>query len=335
MVRKFLVSFLVFIFISSNPLIAEDKVNQLYFIDAHSQLDHKSGGIKVVIERMSENNVKKTLLAGRSKMSWSDILGFSDEYPKKIIPLLTAKAGPKLMKRPEKYFRWIDEQFDTGKFRGNGEILVFHALKKKQYGKTPAEKVYNFTDQEIMYVMKRSMKENWPVMLHLEFRALEFGRISEEKSSKFNKQIYLKQLKNLLKNYPENSFVLNHLGQLNSEDVAILIKGHKNIYFTTAHSSPYFGKPRNKGADQKTKQKKISPWTMVFNGKSFKSGWKTLFVTYSDRFVFAMDNVWDRHWVSETYSDQIQHWRTALTQVPDKVARAIAHENAERLWSLK
>jgi len=329
-----LISFTV-VFVFSTALKADGTNNQLYFIDAHSQLDHKSGGIEVVLKRMSENNVKKTLLAGRSKMSWSDILGFSDEYPKKIIPLLTAKAGPKLMKRPEKYFRWIDEQFDTGKFRGNGEILVFHALKKKQYGKTPAEKVYNFTDQEIMYVMKRSMKENWPVMLHLEFRALEFGRTSEEKSSKFNKQIYLKQLKNLLKNYPENSFVLNHLGQLNSEDVAILIKGYKNIYFTTAHSSPYFGKPRNKGADQKTKQKKISPWTMVFNGKSFKSGWKTLFVTYSDRFVFAMDNVWDRHWVSEAYSDQIQHWRTALTQVPDKVARAIAHENAERLWSLK
>ena len=279
---------------------------------------------------MSENNVKKTLLARRSKMSWSDILGFSDEYPKKIIPLLTAKAPPKLMKRPKKYFRKIDKQFDTGKFRGNGEIMVFHSAKKKQYGKTPQELVYNFTDQEIMYVMKRSMKENWPVMLHLEFRALEFGKISEEKSSKFNKQIYLKQLKNLLKNYPENSFVLNHLGQLNSEDVAILIKGHKNIYFTTAHTGPYY----------KTKQKqkargKQSPWTMVFNSKSFKSDWKTLFVTYSDRFVFAMDNVWERHWVSEKYSDEIQLWRTALAQLPDNVARAIAHKNAERLWNLK
>ena len=266
-------------------------------------------------------------------MSWSDILGFSDEYPKKIIPLLTAKAGPKLMKRPKKYFRQIDKKFDTSKFRGNGEILVFHSLKKKQYGKTPSGMVYNFTDKEIMYVMKRSMKENWPVMLHLEFRALEFGRISEEKSSKFNKQIYLKQLKNLLKNYPENSFVLNHLGQLNSEDVAILIKGHKNIYFTTAHTGPYY----------KTKQKqkargKQSPWTMVFNGKSFKSDWKTLFVTYSDRFVFAMDNVWERHWCSckkWKYSDEIQLWRTGLAQLPDNVARAIAHKNAERLWNLK
>ena len=313
-----LISFTV-VFVFSTALKADGTNNQLYFIDAHSQLDHKSGGIKVVIERMSENNVKKTLLAGRSKMSWSDILGFSDEYPKKIIPLLTAKAPPKLMKRPKKYFRKIDKQFDTGKFRGNGEIMVFHSAKKKQYGKTPKELVYNFTDQEIMYVMKRSMKENWPVMLHLEFRALEFGRISEEKSSKFNKQIYLKQLKNLLKNYPENSFVLNHLGQLNSEDVAILIKGHKNIYFTTAHSGPNVKKT----------------WTKVFNGKSFKSDWKTLFVTYSDRFVFAMDNVWERHWVSETYSDEIQHWRTALTQVSDKVARAIAHGNAERLWNLE
>ena len=93
-----------------------------------------------------------------------------------------------------------------------------------------------------MYVMKRVMKKNWPVMLHLEFGALVAGRISYSKGSKLNKKIYLKQLENLLKNYPENSFVLNHLGQLNSEDVAILIKGHKNIYFTTAHTDPYYAK---------------------------------------------------------------------------------------------
>ena len=314
-----LISFTV-AFVFSTALKADGTNNQIYFIDAHSQLDHKSGGIEVVLKRMSENNVKKTLLASRSKMRVTDILKFSDEYPNKIFPLLRTKHG-KLMKRnSERYFRRIDEPFNTGKFSGNGEILVFHSEKKKQYGKIPAEVAYNFTDKEIMYVMKRVMKKNWPVMLHLEFRALEFGRISEEKSSKFNKQIYLKQLENLLKNYPENSFVLNHLGQLNSEDVAILIKGHKNIYFTTAHTDPYY---------------RVGPWTMVFNGKSFKSDWKTLFVTYSDRFVFAMDNVWEREWDSKKYSDEIQLWRTALAQLPDNVARAIAHKNAERLWNLK
>ena len=316
--RMLLISFTV-VFVFSTALKADGTNNQLYFIDAHSQLDHKSGGIEVVLKRMSENNVKKTLLASRSKMPVKDILKFSDEYPNKIIPLLRTKYG-KLMKRnPEKYFKKVMKLINAGNLRGNGEILVFHAQKRKQYGKIPAEVAYNFTDKEIMYVMKRIMKKNWPVMLHLEFRALEFGRISEEKSSKFNKQIYLKQLENLLKNYPENSFVLNHLGQLNSEDVAILIKGHKNIYFTTAHSGPNV--------------KKI--WTKVFNGKSFKSDWKTLFVTYSDRFVFAMDNVWEREWVSEKYSDEIQLWRTALAQLPDNVARAIAHKNAERLWNLK
>ena len=317
--RMLLISFTV-VFVFSTALKADGTNNQLYFIDAHSQLDHLSGGIEVVLKRMSENNVKKTLLASRSKISWRDILKFSGEYPNKIIPLLRTKYG-KLMKRnPEKYFKKVMKRINAGNLRGNGEILVFHAQKRKQYGKIPAEVAYNFTDKEIMYVMKRVMKKNWPVMLHLEFRNLEFGRISEEKSSKFNKQIYLKQLKNLLKNYPENSFVLNHLGQLNSEDVAILIKGHKNIYFTTAHTDPYY---------------RVGPWTMVFNGKSFKSDWKTLFVTYSDRFVFAMDNVWEREWVSEKYSDEIQLWRTALAQLPDNVARAIAHKNAERLWNLK
>ena len=317
--RMLLISFTV-VFVFSTALKADGTNNQLYFIDAHSQLDHKSGGIEVVLKRMSENNVKKTLLASRSKMRVTDILKFSDEYPNKIFPLLRTKHG-KLMKRnPEKYFKKVMKRINAGNFRGNGEILVFHSEKKKQYGKIPAEVAYNFTDKEIMYVIKRVMKKNWPVMLHLEFRALEFGRISEEKSSKFNKQIYLKQLENLLKNYPENSFVLNHLGQLNSEDVAILIKGHKNIYFTTAHTDPYY---------------RVGPWTMVFNGKSFKSDWKTLFVTYSDRFVFAMDNVWEREWVSEKYSDEIQLWRTGLAQLPDNVARAIAHKNAERLWNLK
>jgi len=319
-----LISFTV-VFVFSTALKADGTNNQLYFIDAHSQLDHLSGGIEVVLKRMSENNVKKTLLASRSKMPVKDILKFSDEYPNKIFPLLRTKHG-KLMKRnPEKYFKKVMKRINAGNFRGNGEILVFHSEKKKQYGKIPAEVAYNFTDKEIMYVMKRVMKKNWPVMLHLEFGALVAGRISYSKGSKLNKKIYLKQLENLLKEYPENSFVLNHLGQLDLEDIVALIRNHQNIYFTTAHTSHYYSKTVS------------SPWTFIFNlwDKNFKSDWKKLFVNHSDRFIFAMDNVWKRQWDQDYYSGEIQLWRTALAQLPDNVARAIAHKNAERLWDLK
>lgn len=58
---------------------------ELCFIDAHSQIDHKAKDLNQVLKRMDENGVKMTLLTTRGKRDWKEIIEWSEKYPKKFI----------------------------------------------------------------------------------------------------------------------------------------------------------------------------------------------------------------------------------------------------------
>jgi len=94
------------------------------------------------------------------------------------------------------------------------------------------------------------------------------------------------------------------------------------LYFIDAHSQ----------IDHKARH----PWSKLFSpsGYRFKKSWKDLFIAYPERFIFALDNVWDFDWVN-LYNKRMKHWKIALSELPEKTAHLIAHGNAERLWKLK
>lgn len=70
----------------------------------------------------------------------------------------------------------------------------------------------------------------------------------------------------------------------------------------------------------------------MFNDMSLKREWKQLIADYPDRFVFAMDNVFSQNWVPSGYLKKMTRWWRALGELPDELAHAVAHGNAERLW---
>ena len=71
--KKLLVSlFVVSSLFYGNYIYAEDK-QELYFMDAHSQIDDQVSGVNLFLERMADNNVKTTLLATRGKRNLTDI----------------------------------------------------------------------------------------------------------------------------------------------------------------------------------------------------------------------------------------------------------------------
>jgi hypothetical protein len=115
------------------------------------------------------------------------------------------------------------------------------------------------------------------------------------------------------------------MGQLNHADVRKLIKAHKNIYFLASHANPV----------AVAAAKGVKPWVDMFEGKKLAPAWRKLVIEHPGRFVFALDNVWgEKHWTSGYYMSQIALWRSALSDLPDKVAHAVAHGNAERLWKI-
>lgn len=280
--------------------------SELYFIDAHSQLDHQIEPLDLIIKQMDKAGVYRTILAARSRRQPDEVADFAEQHSERIIPAVRTKSGA-YTRNPPKYYKKMRKQLNSGRFRAMAEILLYHAQKG---GKAPEVLVYP-DDERVTFALEAAKEQGWPFVIHIEFASL-FGS---------KKETFMTKMEEMLKAHPDHPFALNHMGQLNVTEVRRLINMHKNIYFLTAHANPAIIMHSNQ------------PWTDMFDTNTLTKEWKQLVIEHPDRFVFALDNVWGRHW-EEYYQAQMDLWKKAMADLPPKVAHMFAHGNAERLWRL-
>jgi predicted TIM-barrel fold metal-dependent hydrolase len=58
--------------------------------------------------------------------------------------------------------------------------------------------------------------------------------------------------------------------------------------------------------------------------------WRDLLEKYPDRFMFATDAHKDFRWAK--YAEVVKRWRLILGQLPEPLAKAVAWDNAERVY---
>ncbi len=280
--------------------------SELYFIDAHSQVDHTVDNLELIIQRMDTAGVYRTILASRSGRSPGEVADFAEIHSERILPAIRTKSGAYVKNHP-KYYKKMRRQIDSGRFKAMAEILLYHAQKGD---KAPEVVVYP-DDKRVQFALSEAIEKGWPFVIHIEFASL-WGQ---------QRRRFMDAMEEMLATHPKHPFVLNHMGQLKPTEVRQLIEKHKNIYFLTAHTTPIIIRFSNQ------------PWVNMFDGEVLAAKWKELILEHPDRFVFALDNVWDRHW-EEFYLDQMVYWRKAMARLPLDVAHAVAHGNAERLWKI-
>lgn len=286
----------------SQPMAAAE----LYFIDAHSQVDEDVSDLDLIIRRMDAAGVYRTILAARSGRKPGEVADFGTRHPQRIVPSVRTKSDA-FDKNPAKWRKSVQAQLNSGRFRGMAEILLFHA---KKGNKAPEVRAYP-DDDRVKFVLAAAVERGWPFVAHIEFASL----------SPPERERFMAGLETLLRAYPELHFLLNHMGQLQPPEVARLIRSHANFHLLTAHTTSAITRHSRE------------PWTRMFEGERLAPAWKALMLTHPDRFVFALDNVWYQHW-DAFYLEQVNQWRQALADVPPSVAHAVAHGNAERLWRL-
>lgn len=302
---------LLFVAFVNLPLVAvsvraaEPGGSALYLIDAHSQADSEKV-LKRVISLMDRAGVRRTLLSARGHLQSDAIVKFSQQHPGRITASVRTKGGA-YRDNSEKYYKALKRSVESGKFGAIAELLLYHAQKGD---KAPEIVVYP-DDKRVQTALTYAKKEGWPLVVHIEFASLS-GK---------QKARYMEQLEAMLAQNPDHPFVLIHMGQLRSGEVQRLMASHNNVYFMTSHTNPV--------AIRESRQ----PWTPMFKGDVLAPEWKKLVIQYPDRFVLAFDNVWPNHW-GDYYLQEARYWKTALADLPREVARAVAHENAERLWNL-
>ncbi len=304
----------LFLFLLSLALAGPSTAAELYFVDAHSQMDEDVDQ-ETIIKLMDRGGVYSTILAARRGRKPRDIVRFANAYPERIIPSVTTKKWgyvQELKSLHKKYYRALGKQVRSGKFRAMAEVLMWHSGCPKD--KCPSVLVRS-GDKRVRAALKAALAKGWPFVAHIEFGSL----------SGSSRDDFMGDLKGMLDANPDHPFALIHMGQLEYGEVRKLIKAHKNIHFLAAHSNT-IAVAEAAGA---------KPWVDMFEGEKLSPAWRKLVVDHPDRFVFALDNVWgEKHWTAELYMSQIELWRSALSDLPDMVARAIAHGNAERLWKL-
>ena len=269
---------------------------QLYFVDAHSQID-EGVAAETVISLMDENDVRAVILATRGKPRPETVIDWSDRYPGRIVPSVRTKG------------RNISAEYQarSGGFRAMSEVLLYHARK----GSRAPEVVQMPSSMATRNALALTREMGWPFVMHIEFASLPQDRAKQ----------YMGETEDLLTSNPDHNFVLIHMGQLPVKEAERLLSKYPNLHFFVSHSNPVTIPHSNQ------------PWVNLFEGRRLAPVWKALFLHYPKNFLFALDNVWPEHW-GKPYGEQMALWREALQDLPQEVAELFAHGNAERLWKL-
>ncbi|MBT3917316.1 MAG: amidohydrolase family protein [Rhodospirillaceae bacterium] len=275
-------------------------------IDVHSQVDQRTD-LSSIVPMLDQAGVSVSLISTRFKQPSSDILNLAKQHPDRIIPTAKSKTKP-FMKGFPTWRKYLNTELQRHPYRAMAEIIMWHAAKR---GVGAGKAVIEPDDERVAAMVEAARKFKWPYIVHIEFAAMGW-----------DKRDYMAKLEKLFKKNQDVQFGMIHLGQLEVPDVALLLPKHPNLFFITSHANPI------------SKRHSGSPWSEMFSGDEFTSKWGKLLLQYPDRFVLAFDNVFAFHW-EDAFLPQVELWRKALAKIPDGVAHAIAHKNAERLWRLE
>ena len=295
------------------------------FIDAHSQVGNLISN-ETVSKIINKNDVDLTLLSMRGKWKtatqrYKSIQGLTQNKTRYLIPTklrgFTRKNRP--ADRAIKGIKDLKKQAikNNINYVGFGEIIVQHA--PHNHKKLKYEGINNdLNSKRIVRAIDIVLKDNKPVILHIELNDYE------EDSKKI-----LSQLVKLSKKYPNDNFLLMHMAQIEFSEAEFIISKTNNIHFITSHAD-----------NEREEQMKRKPgrgqmgWINLFDkNNNFQKKWLDLMNKNPKRFVLALDNVWDRHWL-RGYDNRIYMWRKALASLNTDSALLIACENANTYFKI-
>jgi predicted TIM-barrel fold metal-dependent hydrolase len=298
---------LLFLTFSVDAALPSRITPNLYFIDAHSQMDHRVDEERV-ISLMDHGGVYRTFLSSHLKRDPLEIVSFSKEYPDRILPSVRVKGrGYQNMKGD--FSARLTKQANNSDFKAMAEVLIWHDSMGGRFQEIRTD----FDDDQVLEALKVAAHKGWPFIVHIEFNSL----------SDDDRKSYMNKLKIFLNTNPKQPVMLIHMAQLESDSVKALLDEFPNVYFMTGHAMNKKGKAGK-------------PFINMFKKQRLAPQWKRLMVEYPEHFIFALDMVFSKWWNPKKYLKKgMTWWWKGLSELPDEVAHAVAHGNAERLWNVE
>jgi len=343
---KSLIRFLLFLipFCLVNPVLASSSDSFTgTLVDAHSQVrcDQLAEDASKIINKVDIDFMLLTPGGCHKNEQYFGNMSFHQGGVAKVAalnPKIFYLAGMKKLSSTDKNYKskWklktLKPALDIGKlagdsFVGASEVIIQHAIGKKDYGINPGTQL-GLLDKQFDKIIHEFKKRSFPIIIHIELKD------SEDRAEKT-----IADLDALIAKHKQYPFVLNHVAQASPEVVAGWLSKHKNLYFLLGQTSGRFqiGTKEEKAGAQ-------NGWISFFDveGLSRKEHrrnpkwndvWLNLVDMHPDRFIMGYDLVFASNWESKLIQD-IEIWRNALGQIDLNKASMIACGNARRLWKL-
>ncbi len=222
------------------------------------------------------------------------------------------------------------------KSKGFAEIIVQHAVHKHPAFHGGGLK-FNLNSPSIKKQIEIVKSTDTPVILHVELK--DFKGDSDD---------IIRQLHQLAASNPGTDFVLMHMAQANIDQAKNLLENSNNIYFITSQADAIaiagIRAQRRRGTlaqegwinlfSDPPPEVPYKGWIYDYlKSMQWRKEWKSLIEQYPDRFIFALDNVFEHNWTKMSEPRTLL-WRKALSMLAESEAKMIACSNAKRLWRL-
>ncbi len=283
--------------------------------DAMAQVDERD--LQDVMGLVKDSSVTRVALFARSRK----FLGQNE-----IEVQTLAKAHPKfLILGVPKFFRfdgrvgddYIDAAISGIRDHGYafvGEILFTHGDKSHGETTSTGERYINPSNPGVKTLLRRlaGLERPVPLMTHWEV-------YSWDRDWPLFSELY--------RAYPSQVFIMPHMGFGSVQQMEVVLSQNPNVFITTSKKEKKKG-----GYSDASKSAKLGDGFLDNCGK-LKNKWRELLIRYKDRILFATDAHKSHRWM--VYRKLIERGRAWLGQLPHDTAKAIAFENAERLYGRK
>ena len=289
----------------------------LPIIDAHSQFDQHVG-LDEIMHWLDRAGVSRVILSDRSTGMvdrGEELLGLAAKHPDRITPAIRSKPPAYSKMREPEFHRYLARQAEHPGYGALAEIILTHAAMRNAYFSLGEDVEILPGAHQTRTAAGLARRKGWPLLLHIEFTYI--GQ---------RKAVFMEALERLLAQNRDLPVGLMHMGQLEPEEAERLVKSNPNVFFMLSWANPV-------AVGRAARNDPRRGWIDMFQEGELKPRWRELMLVFPDRFVLAIDNVFKPQW-SDLYVRQIAVWRKALSALPEPVAHAVAHGNAERLWKL-
>ena len=280
--------------------------------DAMSQID-ETVDMDRAIRGVREAGVGKLALFARSRkrlhQNEQAVLNLAARNPDLIV-----LGAPKYFQLSgdvsRDYIRATVKGIETHGYKFIGELLYTHGDKKSGKRYAAGERYVDPSKPGTTRLMEAIAPLSVPLMTHWEPYApkRDFPRFHALYSA-----------------WPNQVFLLPHMGFASPEQVDEFLGRHPNLYALMSKKER-----RLRDFVDPAKLEKIG--SAMLDGESLRPEWKALLVKYQDRILFATDPHMRKLW--RKYGEVVARQRLVLGQLPRTVAEKIAYRNAEKVYGV-